>query len=78
MLARGGVVEGFGAEGAEVNEIYIRGALAVVAAIVAMVGASLSIAKPRRVSIIMIVAGIVGAIAVDTFVFSTILFGMAA
>ena len=70
-------------EGAGLGEIYIRGALGGVAAIVGMVGAALSIAKPRRASIIMIVAGIVGLIFVDTgpdriWELSLYLFGIAA
>jgi hypothetical protein len=67
VIVTGGVVEGFGVEGVE--EISTRRALAFVAAIVGMVGATLSIAKPRTASIIMIVTGIVGLIAVDPFIF---------
>jgi len=65
-------------EGSDVGEIYkIREALAIVAGIVGMVGASFSISKQKTASILMIIAG-VGTIASSTFWFSTILFGIAA
>ena len=66
-------------EGAELGEIYkIRGPLVTVTAVAGMVGAAFSISKQRTASTLMIVAGIVGAIASSTFWFSTILFGIAA
>ncbi len=76
-FAVGGIGEAFEVEGSET--VSNLGILAFVAGITGMVGAALSISKPRTASVIMAVSGIAGLIAVSfAFIFATILFGIAA
>ncbi len=73
----GGVGEALGAEGAE--EVIGLGWLAFVASIVGLVGAALALSKPKFAALLMVIAGVVGLIAVFVaFILGTILFGLAA
>jgi hypothetical protein len=72
VLFISGVAEVLGAEGAD--QLAIGGVIALIMSIVALVGAVLSMAKPRLAVALMIVAAIVGLIAVfAAFIPATVL-----
>lgn len=76
-LAVGGIGEALGAEGAE--EVIGLGWLAFVAAIGGLIGAGLSMKKPKVAAILMAVAAVVGLVAVFVaYLFATVLFGLGA